>query len=361
MADKKKKYTVKNKDNNKLKDTPYIIKNISSKLRNSIGLDLGTAITVAYVDKVGLLWNEPTLISINTTRNQIVSIGRRARIMLGRTPEHYRVVQPIIEGVISEYEIATHYISSVLKTVQNSNPKLLNPTVVVGIPCDSQPSEINAIKDAVIEAGARAVYIVYEPLGAAVGIGGLLETDKASMIIDIGGGTSDVIIIASGEIISKTTIRIAGNIFDKSIQESLESEKDLHVGIRTAENLKMAIMSGKSINNEIKVQGRGTQDGLPLELDITLAEVLRYIKPDMEEIVSHIKEFVSGISAEILTDFNDKNVYFVGGGPLIDSFGEMISKHTSLKLTIPSNHKTLSAMGNAEIASDPEKYKKYFI
>ena len=243
-------------------------------LSNRIGIDLGTATTVVYVEGEGVILREPTLVAVNKRTGQVVAIGNRARVMIGRTPEHVEVVQPVQGGIICDYEVTEQLFEYIFRKAQDVSPKIFGPTVIVGIPCRTSQTEINALRDAAVDAGARQVHIVYEPFAAIVGIGIPLENEPATMVVDVGGGTSDSMILAGGEIVSNDSIRIAGNALDRAIEEGLREKKRLSVGMRTAEDLKVAIMQSVEKQRSFRVQGRNTVSGLPLEIEVSIDEIL---------------------------------------------------------------------------------------
>lgn len=328
---------------------------------NKIGIDLGTASTVVSVDGSGVVIHEPTLVAINKKTQQIIAIGKNARVMIGRTPEHISVERPLQDGVVFNYEIAEQMLEYIFREVQAKNPKILGPNVTIGVPCQTTQTEISAVKDAALDAGAREVNIVYEPFAAAVGIGGIMKKDSASMVIDVGGGTSDAIVIASGEIIATGSLRLAGSTFDKNILNGLKEYKNLLVGERTAEDLKMATMSTARDGGVFSVHGRNATVGLPLEVEVEFEEVLSYIKPSMETIAQHLKDFIETISPEILADLKNGKVYFVGGGPFINTFSKIIGDKINLMLETPEDHMVVVAKGASQIAKNSEEYQKYFL
>ena len=330
-------------------------------LSNRVGIDLGTASTVVYVEGKGVVLTEPTLVAVNKKTEQVVAVGKKARVMMGRTPEHIDVIQPIQQGVIYNYEVTEQLFEYIFRLVQEASPRILGPTVIVGVPCCTSKTEINAVKDAAIDAGARRVHVVYEPFAAAVGLGISLEDEASSMVVDVGGGTSDAMIVVGGEIVASDSIRIAGNAFDVAIENGLRDQMRLAVGNRTAEDLKMAIMQSIEERKVFSVQGRSISDGLPLEVEISFDEVLDFITPCLDEIVEHINLFIKRVSPEILADLQNTRIYFVGGGPSIHTFSERIEKALNLKITIPNNPTTSVAAGTAIIAKDPERYDKYFL
>ena len=328
---------------------------------NRVGVDLGTASTVVYVDKRGIIMREPTLVAVNMQTDQVVSVGKKARTMTGRTPRHIKVVQPIQRGVIDDYEVTEQLFEYIFRKVQETSPKILGPVVAVGIPCKTSQTEVNAVRDAAMDAGARRVHIVYEPFAAAVGMNLRLDSDEAFMVIDVGGGTSDTMILAGSEVVASDSIRIAGNAFDDAIAEGLREKKRLIVGSRVSEDLKVAIMQSAEEQKAFRVQGRNTENGLPLEVEVSFDEVIGYITPHMEQIAEHIRSFVERSSPEVLADLKSSGIYFVGGGPSVYTFSKKIEEVINLKVTVPENPTVVVARGTSMIAKEADRYRKHFL
>ena len=358
MGDKKIK---KGYLSNRKKEAYPLKDKIANSLSNRVGVDLGTATTVVYVDGEGVVLREPTLVAVNRRTGQVVAIGKRARVMIGRTPEYVEVIQPVQGGVICDYEVTAQMFEHIFRKAQDASPKIFGPTVIVGIPCCTSQTEINALRDAAIDAGARQVHIVYEPFAAIVGMGMSLNNESATMVVDVGGGTSDSMILAGGEIVANDSIRVAGDALDISIEEGLKNKKRLSVGLRTTEDLKIAIMQSVERQKSFRVQGRNTANGLPLEVEVTLDEILDFISPCLDQIADQISAFMERVSPEILTDLKNDNIYFVGGGSAIYTFPKKIEESLNLNIVVPENAMTIVARGTAIIARNPNLYKKYFL
>ena len=334
---------------------------IADSLTNRIGVDLGTATTVVYVDGAGVILHEPTLVAVNRQTDQIVAVGKKARMMVGRTPEHIEVVQPVRQGVISDYEVTEQLFEYIFRRVQDKAPKVLGPTVIVGIPCCASQTEIHAVRDAALDAGARRVHIVSEPLAAAIGIEVPLDREEAVMVVDVGGGTSDTMILAGGEVVSSDSIRLAGDAFDAAILEGLRDRKRLTIGVRTAEDLKVATMQSVGERRAFRVQGRSTINGLPMETEVSFEEILEFISPCIEKIAEYIGSFVKTTSPEVLADLKNDNIYFVGGGPAVHTFSKKIEQVLNLRIVVPDGPMTAVARGTAVIARNPDGYRKFFL
>ena len=332
-----------------------------NSLGNRVGIDLGTATTVVYIDGKGVVLREPTLVAVNRRTEQVVATGKKARVMIGRTPEHIEVIQPVQQGVIYDYEVTEQLFEHIFRKVQDASPKIFSPSVTIGVPCCTSQTEINAVRDAVIDAGARQVGVVYEPFAAAIGMDLPLHSETATMVIDIGGGTSDAMILAGGEMIASDSIRVAGDAFDAAIVEELKQKKQIVIGPRTAEDLKVAIMQSAKEQKIFSVQGRDSNSGLPLEVEVSFDEIVEFITPCLEEIAGHVSAFVGRSSPEVQADLKNNNIYFVGGGPAVHTFPEKIENTLNLGIVVPENPTSVVARGTALIAQHPERYEKYFL
>lgn len=338
-------------------ETPSLIDSFG----NRVGVDLGTATVVVFVSGKGVVMREPTLVAVNKRTEQVVALGKQARQMIGRTPDHIEVVQPVQLGVINDYEVTEQLFEYIFRKVQDESPKILSPSVTIGVPCRTSQAEINAVRDAVIDAGARRVDIVYEPFAAAVGIDLPLMNDAAAMVIDIGGGTSDVMILAGGEIVASDSIRVAGDAFDAAIVEGLRNQKNIIIGNRVAEDLKIATMQSVQDQKVFSVQGRSNSTGLPFEAEVSFDEVVQFLEPCLQDIAEYIGTFVGQSSPEVQADLKNNNIYFVGGGPAIHAFPRKIEDILNLRVTVPKNPAGVVALGTALIAQNPKLYEKYFL
>ena len=328
---------------------------------NHVGIDLGTATTMVFMNDKGVILQEPTLVAVNKRTEQVVAIGRKARMMIGRTPQHIEVVHPIQQGVIYDYEVTEQIFRYIFRKAQGVSPRILGPLVTIGVPCDISQAEISAVRDAVIDAGARKVSIVYEPFAAAVGMKIPIQEEKAVMVIDVGGGTSDAMIIAGGEIVATSGIRVAGNTLDAAIVKGLREKKHIIVSPHTAEDLKIATMRSAKDQKVFSVRGRNSNTGLPLETEVSFKEIVNFITPCLEKIVEHVGIFISKASPEIQADLKDTSIFFVGGGPAIHTFSERIEASLGLRVTIPENPTSVVAKGAVLITQDFERYEEYFL
>src|SRR3989344_712255 len=238
---------------------------------NDVGIDLGTANTLVYIRGYGIVINEPSVVALNQKTGQVVAVGSQAKQMLGRTPGHVTAIRPLVEGVISNFEVAEEMLSYFLGKVQKLSPKFIRPQVVIGVPYGITNVEIRAVKDATKNAGARLVHIVEEPMAAAVGINLPIKDPLGTMVIDIGGGTTDIAVISLGGIVRAKNLRIAGDKFNDDIISYIRNEFKILIGDRTAESVKIAIgaVIPDRTSVEAAVRGRDLMTGLPREVAIT--------------------------------------------------------------------------------------------
>ncbi len=339
-----------------------ILNNFSNlELNNHVGIDLGTSGTLVSLNGKKIDIKFPTLLAFNKKTNQVNAIGEQARTLLGRTPQHIEIIQPIKNGVIKNYQITEQLFLYIFRKIQKINPKFFGNKVVVGAPCGIKEGEIDALKKVILTSGASSVNIVYEPIAAAVGAEIPFHKIKSTLIIDIGGGTTDIMLLAKGEIIFSESILIAGDKFNKSIIEGILQDRGIEIGIRMAEDIKIRSMEVDSQSKKFIILGKSMKTGLPEEEEISLQNLLNYIKGDIFEISLKIKKIIETFSPEVLADLEEGNVYFVGGGTFISDFNKVISKHINLDIKIPKDPISLVARGAAKISRNESLYEKYFL
>lgn len=326
---------------------------------NDIGIDLGTANTLVYVKGRGIVINEPSIVAMNQKTGQVVAVGQEARDMLGRTPAHITAVQPVVDGVISDFEVTSEMLSYLLNKAQAQSPKLLGPRVVVGVPSGITSVEVRAVRDAAKAAGAREVHIIEEPMAAAIGIELPVHEPKGSMVIDIGGGTTDVGIISLGGLVHARNVRIAGDRFNQDIVSHVRNEFKMLIGDKTAEETKMAIASAMPdrLPLESYIRGRDLVTGLPREMRMTDQDVRNAIGHSMEELVEAIKEVLELTPPEILSDVMQRGVYLAGGGALIRGIPEFLTRHLGVPVVVAPDPLTAVVRGTAIVLNDLDLYR----
>lgn len=332
-------------------------------LSNDIGIDLGTANTLVYVRGRGIVTNEPSVVAVNQKTGQIVAIGNAAKQMLGRTPAHIVAVRPIVEGVISDFEVTEEMITYLINSGQKDSRKFLGPRVVVGVPSGITNVEIRAVRDATRNAGAREVHIVEEPVAAAIGIRLPVMEPVGSMIVDIGGGTTDIAVMSLGGVVRAKNVRIAGDKFDSDIISYIRGEFKILIGDKTAESVKIAIGSviPSAQSMEAVIRGRDLVTGLPKEVVITDTDVREAMAQSINTLVEAVKEVLETTPPEILSDVMHRGVYLAGGGALIKGFAELLQGHIKIPVYVAEDPLTAVARGAGIILEDIEHFREVLI
>lgn len=327
---------------------------------NDIGIDLGTANTLVYVKGRGIVINEPSIVAMNVKTGQVVAVGQVAKDMLGRTPPHIKAVQPVVDGVISDFEVTSELLSYLISKAQAGHTKLLGPRVAVGVPSGITSVEVRAVRDAAKAAGAREVHIIEEPLAAAIGIELPIWEAAGSMVIDIGGGTTDIGIVSLGGLVNSRNIRIAGDRLNADIVGHMRNEFKLLIGDKTAEEIKMAIASVASGRErvEVIVRGRDLISGLPRELVITDQDIRNAISHSIEELIDAIKEVLETTPPEIISDIMRSGVHLAGGGALIRGLPEYLSRSIGIPVVVANDPLTAVVRGTSVVLGDLDRYEE---
>ncbi len=332
-----------------------------SYFSNDIGIDLGTANALVYIKGLGVVIDEPSVVAFNNKTGSIVAVGYEAKEMIGRTPEHITAERPIVDGVISNFEIAGEMIAYLINKAEKEYAKkftLFGPRVIIGVPSGITNVESRAVRDAAIDAGAREVYIIEEPMAAAIGDERPVHSSQGTIIVDIGGGTTDIAVISLGGIVSSKKLTIAGDHFNKDIENYIKDKYKLLIGENTAESLKINI--GSVITKKDRkgvVKGRDLISGLAKEIEITSEDIKKAIKPSVDILIDGIKEVIEITPPEILSDSLDDGIYLSGGGALLDSLDLLIANQTKLPVKIVSDPLMSVVSGTGIILEDIEEYK----
>lgn len=329
---------------------------------NDIGIDLGTANTLVYLKGHGIVINEPSVVVLNTKTGQIVAVGAAAKSMLGRTPGHIRAVRPVVDGVISDFEVTEEMLSYLIGKAEKISKKFLRPRVIVGVPTGITNVEIRAVEDAALSAGARVVYIVEEPMAAAIGIRVPIKEAIGSVIVDIGGGTTDVAVIALGGVVGSKNLKIAGDLFNTNIVNYMKDEFKLLIGERTAETVKIAIGNVMpDLPMEVEVRGRDLVTGLPRQVLVTDADIREAILPAVLTLIDGIKEVLETTPPEILSDLMQRGLILSGGGALLRGLDVMIEKAIKIPVYVAEDPLTAVARGIGVILDEFDEYKEVLL
>jgi rod shape-determining protein MreB len=332
-------------------------------LRNDIGIDLGTANMLVYVRGKGVILNEPSVVAVNQKTGQVVAVGTEAKNMLGRTPPHIVAVRPIVDGVISDFEVTEEMLNYLLNKAQAVSKKILGPRVVVGVPSGITNVETRAVRDATKNAGASEVHIVEEPMAAAIGMHLPINEPLGNMVIDIGGGTADIVVISLGGVISSKNVRIAGDKLNSDIASYIRSEFKIVIGEKTAENIKISICSLLPEENPLETQARGRDliTGLPREVVVTDSDVRDAVSHSIERLVESTKEVLEVTPPEILSDIMHRGVYLAGGGALIKGFAKVLEEEIKMPVYIADDPLTCVVRGTGIILEKLDKFRDVLI
>ena len=334
-----------------------------AKSSNDIGIDLGTANTLVYVRGKGIVVNEPSVVAVNQKTGQVVAVGKAAKEMLGRTPTHITAVRPLVDGVISDFEITEEMLSYLMKRAGEFLPKkLLGPRVVVGVPSGVTNVEVRAVRDATKNAGAREVFIIEQPMAGAIGIRLPIHDPVGSMIIDIGGGTTDIALISLGGIVRSKSLKIAGDKLNTDIISYIRNEFKILIGETTAEQVKIAVgavIPGEPM--ETTIRGRDLITGLPREVIITDSDIREAIGQSIDVLVEAAKEVLETTPPEILSDIMKRGVHLVGGGALIKGLDELLADVLKLPVTVADDPLTAIARGAGIVLEDIDAYRSVLL
>lgn len=330
---------------------------------NDIGIDLGTANTLVYVKGQGVVINEPSVVALNQKTGQIVAVGQSAKDMLGRTPGHIIAIRPIVDGVISDFEVTEEMLSYLIKKAEEGNKKWLGPRVVICVPSGVTNVERRAVKDAAKSAGAREVYIIEEPMSGAIGVGLPVNDPVGTMVVDIGGGTTDVAVISLGGIVHSRNIKIAGDKLNNDIISYLRNEFKILIGEKTAEEIKISIGNVLKVNEslEIQVRGRDLITGLPREVVVTDNDVKEAIGLSIDSLIDSIKSVIEITPPEVVSDIMYRGIYIFGGGALIRGFKEILEDALKMPVHVAEDPLTAVVRGTGIILSELDHYKDALI
>lgn len=313
-----------------------------------IAIDLGTATILVYVKGKGIVLREPSVVAIDKSTNEVLAVGSEARKMLGRTPGNIVAIRPLKDGVISDYTITEKMLKYFINKV--CGRFVFAPKVMVCVPSCITEVEKKAVIDAASHAGAKKVYLIEEPIAAAIGAGIDITKAYGSMILDIGGGTTDIAVISLGGAVKSKTIKVAGDKFDESIIKCVKKNRNLIIGERTAEDIKINIgcMYPKTTVEKMQIKGRDVSTGLPTEIEVTSEETLDFLKDCAESILEGLHSVLEETPPELLADITARGIYITGGGGLINGLDKLIEKRTGIPTMIANDPISCVALGTGK-------------
>jgi len=324
-----------------------------------IGIDLGTANTLVYLPGKGIVVNEPSVVAISMTDNKILAVGNEAKEMIGRTPEFIVAQRPLKDGVIADYRITEAMLRYFINKVSGGF-RLVRPEVMVSIPAGVTSTERRAVVDAAVKAGAKTAYVVKEPILAAIGAGIPINSAAGNMIVDIGGGTSEVAIISLGGVVASHSARVGGNKIDQAIADFIKKKHGLAIGERTAEEIKITIGSAMPQTKDefVEVRGRDLIAGLPKTIRVSANEITEAIQDELREIINTIKKVLQETPPELAADVIDKGMILSGGGALLRHIDQLITKTTGVPCYVADDPLLCVAKGTGIALEHLEMYKR---
>ena len=324
-----------------------------------IGIDLGTANTLVFIPQKGIVINEPSVVAIAVDDNKILAIGAEAREMLGRTPEVIKTYKPLKDGVIADYQVTSAMLKYFIDKVIGPW-KLFKPDLIISVPVGITSTERRAVIGAARQAGAKEAYVAREPILAALGTGIPINSAGGNMIVNIGGGTTEVAVISLGGIVAWSSVRVAGNKMDEAIADYIKRKYNLAIGERTAEEIKIKIGSALSTKNknELEIRGLDLTEGLPKNIVINSNEIAEAIESPLKEIIQAIKSVLSETPPELAADIMERGMIVAGGGALLNNINELITKITGVPSYTADEPLYSVAKGTGVILDNLDLYKK---
>lgn len=334
------------------------------KFSQDIGIDLGTANTLVYVKGKGIVINEPSVVAINNRTKQIVAIGNEAQRMVGRTPGYITATRPLVDGVISDFEVTEQMLRYFIDKVHASTYSFLRrPRVVIGIPSGVTEVEKRAVQDAAVNAGARKAYLIEEPMAAAVGSRLPVQDATGSLVVDIGGGTTEIAVLSLGGVVVAKSLRIAGDKLNQAIIQYSRDRYNLLIGERTAEDIKIKIGSTLPLKEQLTAPGRGRDlvSGLPKEVIFTDEDVREALALPIRQIADNLKSVIEEIPPEIVGDIMNRGIVLAGGGALLRGLDEYLAEQTKISVLVAEDPLTCVARGAGVVVEDLENLQDVLV
>ncbi len=341
-----------------------MINRLLGLLSHDIGIDLGTANTLVYVRGQGITINEPSVVAINIKTKQVLAIGDEAKKMVGKTPANIVATRPLVDGVVSDFEVTEQMLKYFINKVHKESYSVFpRPRVVVGIPSGVTEVEKRAVEDAATNAGARQTFLIEEPMAAAIGVRLPIQDAAGSMIVDIGGGTTEVAVISLGGIVASRSLRIAGDELSDDIIKYAREEFSLQIGERTAENIKIQIGSAYPLDGvkAVPMRGRDLVTGLPKEIMVEPEQIRAALAKSVREIVEAVKITVEETPPELVADIMDRGIVLAGGGALLKGLDKMIEYETKMPVHVADDPLTAVARGTGLVLEDLDSLKDILI
>jgi rod shape-determining protein MreB and related proteins len=340
------------------------VNNFLGRFSQDIGIDLGTANTLVYVRGKGIVINEPSVVALNKKTGEVLAIGKEAQRMVGKTPAHIVAIRPLRDGVISDFEVTEQMLSYFIQKVHEDGFHVLpRPRVVIGIPSSVTEVERRAVEEASLRAGARAVFLIEESMAAAIGLRLPIHEATGNIVVDIGGGTSEISVISLGGIVVNRTLRIAGDELNENIVQYARNNFNMLIGERTAEEIKIRIGSAHESSEllEAPVRGRDLVTGLPKEVIMSGSQVREAMQKSIGTIVDAIKQCIEETPPELLSDIIEQGIYLAGGGALLKGLANVITDATQIRCHIADDPLTAVVRGTGIVLEDIEAVQEVLL
>lgn len=334
------------------------------KFSRDMGIDLGTKNTLVYVKDKGIVINDPSVVAVNIKTDQILAVGEEARRMVGKTPSHIVAIRPLISGVISDFEVTERMLKYFIDKVHHESTSFLSrPRVIIGIPLGVTEVERKAVEDATLHAGAREVFLIEEPMAAAIGARLPIQDASGNMVVDIGGGTTEIAVISLGGIVSWRSIRIAGNELDQNIIQYARENFNLLLGERTAEELKIRIggVTEEVEPLETSMRGRDLLTGLPKEVTVNTTHLREAMQRSINTIIENVKSTIEATPPELVADIYSRGIVVTGGGALLRGFDHVIQRETHIPVHIVDDPLTTVVRGTGIVLDDLDMLKDVLV
>ncbi|NLH45488.1 MAG: rod shape-determining protein [Acholeplasmataceae bacterium] len=333
-----------------------------SSLSQDMGIDLGTANTLVHVKGKGIVIREPSVVAVQKDTNEVLAIGAEAKRMIGRTPGNIVAIRPLKDGVIADFDITQAMLKFFIKKAIG-NKTFVRPRVVVGVPSGVTAVERRAVLDATIQAGAREAYLIEEPMAAAIGAGLPVQEATGNMVVDIGGGTSEVAVISLGGIVVSRSVRIGGDKMDEAIVQYIKKKYNLLIGERTAEEIKISIGTAMKVENpdKMEIRGRDLVTGLPKTLTIDANQIQEALSEPVAGIIDAVRGTLERTPPELSSDIMDRGIVMTGGASLLRNLDRLLSKETGMPVYVSDSALSCVALGTGIAVEHVDIYKKGFM
>jgi rod shape-determining protein MreB len=343
-----------------------MFKKIRGAFSSDLSIDLGTANTLVYVRGKGIILNEPSVVAIRYTSEsrKVVAVGKEAKAMLGRTPANVKAIRPLKDGVIADFDVCEQMLKRfIAKAHESHNLIKPSPRVVICVPCQATKVEQKAIRESALEAGARMVKLIEEPMAAAIGAGMPVEEARGSMVVDIGGGTTEIAVLSLNGVVYSRSLKVGGDMFDEKIVEHVKRTHGIQIGIATAERIKkeVAMAHPECEAYEIDVRGFHVAEGVPRTVTVDSHEIYTAIKPALDEIVNVVLTALENTPAELASDIAERGFVLTGGGALLRGIEKLLSEETEVPATVAEDPLTCVVRGGGKALEMMDRYPQDLI